>query len=643
MARRTRSVAQNVQLGWTIERSAELYNVENWGGGFFSINERGHVRVHPEGPGGASIDLKALVDELQARGIQLPMLVRFSDVLRQRIKQLNESFAEAIEDYGYRGSYCGVYPIKVNQQAHVVDEIVGFGRPYSFGLEAGSKPELFAVLAVLDNPDALVICNGYKDQEFLEMVMLATKMGKKIIPVVEKYSELEMLIRLSRELGIRQPFGLRAKLATKGAGRWEASGGDRSKFGLTISEILSAQRLLEKEGMLDMLQLLHFHLGSQITNIRSVRGALMEATRIYVGLHKLGCDLRYFDVGGGLAVDYDGSKTSFSSSANYSIREYASGVVEAIMEACDEEEVPHPVIVSESGRAVTAYQSVLIFNVLGVTQLGADGMPESLPKEEDMSTLERLKEVYQTLSRKNVQEAYHDALHNRDEALTMFNLGYMSLEGRAVAESIFWSICHKILKIMRELDYVPDELEGLEKAMADTYVCNFSAFQSVPDFWAVQQLFPIMPIHRLDEAPTRRGILADLTCDSDGRIDHFIHLRDVKDVLELHALDEHPYYLGIFLVGAYQETLGDLHNLFGDTNAVHVSMDPAGGYRIEHVVEGDSVREVLEYVQFSARNLMARMRRLVEKSVRQGALSLEESAFFLRRYEAGLAGYTYME
>ncbi|MFM7202530.1 MAG: biosynthetic arginine decarboxylase [Myxococcota bacterium] len=628
---------------WTTQESAELYNIESWGSGFFSVNTKGNVQVHPEGQGATGVDLQDLVEELQERGIGLPILIRFSDILKQRVIQLNESFQAAIRETGYKGSYRGVFPIKVNQQRHVVEEIVQFGAPYNFGLEAGSKPELFAVLALLDDNDALVVCNGYKDEEFLEMVMLATKMGKTVIPVIEKFSELETIIKLSTELGIRQPFGVRARLAAKGSGRWEESGGDRSKFGLTVAEILKVQRRLKEANMLDMLQLVHFHLGSQITNIRSIRTAMAEAGRIFVGLSNLGCGLRYIDVGGGLAVDYDGSKSNFSSSTNYGLLEYATGVVAAIKEACDEADVQHPIIISESGRALTAHQSVLIFNVLGVTEYRGDGIPESLPEVEDPSSLQNLLKVHNSITRKNVQESYHDALHYRDEVLSLFNLGYVSLEGRAAAENIFWAICQKLLKTVRDMDYVPEELEGLEKALADTYICNFSAFQSVPDFWAVQQLFPIVPIHRLQECPTRRGILADLTCDSDGKIDHFIDLRDVKDVLELHPLDNRPYHLGVFLVGAYQETLGDLHNLFGDTNAVHVSVDPVVGYRIEHVVNGDMVKEVLKYVQYNTEQLISNMRRMVENSVRQGRLSLQESRLFIRRYEEGLAGYTYME
>lgn len=628
---------------WTIQQSAELYNVDNWGKDFFSINQKGNVQVHPVGPDSAKIDLQELVEELQERGIGLPILVRFSDILKQRLLQLNESFQSAIQETGYKGQYRGVYPIKVNQQRHVVEELVQFGNSFNFGLEAGSKPELFAVLALLENPEALVVCNGYKDEEFLEMVMLATKMGKTIIPVIEKFSELESIIKLSQRLGIRQPIGVRARLATKGSGRWEASGGDRSKFGLTVAEILKVQQLLKENGMLDMLQLVHFHLGSQITNIRSIRTAMAEAGRIFVGLYNLGCQLRYIDVGGGLAVDYDGSKSNFSSSTNYSLHEYALGVVTAIKEACDDSNVPHPYIVSESGRALTAHQSVLIFNVLGVTDYSGDGIPAVLPDVEDPTSLQALLKVFSDVTRKNVQESYHDALHYRDEVLSLFNLGYVSLEGRAAAENIFWAICQKLLKTIREMDYVPEELEGLEKALADTYICNFSAFQSVPDFWAVQQLFPIVPIHRLNECPTRRGILADLTCDSDGKIDHFIDLKDVKDVLELHEMNENPYHVGVFLVGAYQETLGDLHNLFGDTNAVHVSIEPDGGYRVDHVVNGDTVSEVLRYVQYSSEVLLSNFRRMVESSVRQGRLNLQEARNFVRRYEEGLSGYTYME
>ena len=628
---------------WTVQQSSELYGVDAWGAGFFSINQKGNVQVHPVGKNGPTIDLEELVLELEERGIGLPILIRFSDILKRRLEELNESFNQAIRDCGYQGRYTGVYPIKVNQQRHVVEEIVTYGEPFQFGLEAGSKPELLASLAMLESNDALIICNGYKDEEFLEMVVLATKMGKKVIPVIEKFSELEQLITLMKAHSVKQPIGVRARLAARGSGRWEASGGDRSKFGLTVAEILKVRERLIEEGLLECLQLVHFHLGSQITNIRSIRSAMAEGVRIFVGLSSMGCALKYIDVGGGLAVDYDGSKSNFASSTNYSLLEYATGVVHAIKEACDESNIPHPNIVSESGRALTAHHSVLVCNVLGTTEYAGDGIPTPLPEVEDPASLNSLLKVYEDVTRKNVQESYHDALHYRDEVLTLFNLGYISLEGRAAAENIFWAICQKILKTIREMNYVPDELEGLEKALADTYICNFSAFQSVPDFWAVDQLFPIMPIHRLAECPTRRAILADLTCDSDGKIDQFIDLKDVKDVLELHPLDGKPYHVAVFLVGAYQETLGDLHNLFGDTNAVHVTAAPEGGYMIEHVVSGDTVTEVLRYVQYTADGLVSRMRRSVELAVRTGRLSIQESRNFIRRYEEGLAGYTYME
>ncbi len=630
------------QRDWSCQQSAELYNVQNWGGGFFSINERGNVQVHPYGQPGPTLDLEELEQELEARGYELPILVRFSDILKQRVQQLRDTFAQVIRDLDYQSHFVGIYPVKVNQQRHIVEEIVSYGGPEDFGLEVGSKPELLGVLAVLDSPDALIVCNGYKDEEYLDMVILATKMGMRAFPVIEKFSELHTVIRLCKKHGVKQPIGVRAKLASRGSGRWEASGGDRSKFGLSVAELLRVQRLLEKEGMLDMLQLLHFHVGSQITNIRAIRSAVQEAARIYVELAQLGCPLRYLDVGGGLAVDYDGSKTNFRSSMNYSLQEYATGVVSTIKEACDDEGVPHPVIITESGRALTAHHAALIVNVLGVTEFGKEPIPDPLPEEEDSAPLEALMRVHNDLTRKNVQESYNEALDIRDEALSLFNLGYLTLEGRAAAESIFWSICTRILHIVREMPYVPEDLQGLEKLLADTYICNFSVFQSVPDFWAVQQLFPIMPIHRLNERPSRRGILGDVTCDSDGKIDQFIDLRDVKGVLELHPLDGRPYHLGIFMVGAYQETLSVLHNLFGDTNAVHVSIDPEGGYRIEHIVKGDSVTDVLRYVSFPPDRLINRIRRRVETAIRQGQIDFKEGAHFLRRYESGLAGYTYM-
>lgn len=638
---KTTSSRADLLRTWSIADSADLYMVRQWGGGFFGINERGHVVVHPRGADGPSLDLKDLVDELLERGIDLPLLVRFSDILRTRIRQVNEAFAKAFADHESSGGYMGVYPIKVNQQRHVVEEIVQYGAPYKYGLEAGSKPELMTALAMLDSPEPLIICNGYKDVEYIDMALWGQKLGKTIVLVVEDFAELEKILDRSAALKVTPRVGLRMKLSARGSGRWQESGGSRSKFGLTVTEILRSVELLKKEGMLGSLVLTHFHLGSQITNIRSIKEALAEATRIYLELVKMGAGLKYFDVGGGLAVDYDGSSSNFQSSANYTLDEYVSDVVHAVTEACNAAEVPHPIIVTECGRAITSYQSVLIFNVLGVTELAQDPVPASLP-DEAPPVLHNLLEVHNSISSKSLQEAYHDALHHRDEALSLFNLGYLTLEERGTAESIFWSACRKILKIMREKEYVPDEMEGLEAQLADTYCCNFSAFQSVPDCWAVGQLFPIMPIHRLTEEPVRRTILADITCDSDGKIDKFIDLRDVKSTLQLHAFNGGEYYLGTFLTGAYQEILGDMHNLFGDTNAVHVSIADDGQHFVDHVVAGDTVEEVLHYVQYSTEDLLVRMRRTVEIAVRNRLITFNESAELLRRYQRGLEGYTYL-
>ncbi|UCD30111.1 MAG: biosynthetic arginine decarboxylase [Planctomycetota bacterium] len=627
---------------WTVNDAMELYNVRNWGKPFFSINATGNVCVHPQGPNGPTVDLKKIVDELQRRGISMPILIRFSDILRARVEALNEAFQQAIEEYGYKGQYLGVYPIKVNQQRQVVEEIVTYGQPYRFGLEAGSKPELLAVLALLDSTESLIICNGYKDREFVEMALLATKLGKRVVIVVEKFSELPLIVDLSQQLNVVPIIGVRAKLTTRGAGKWESSGGDRSKFGLNVTELVKAIYFLRQHKMLDSLELLHFHLGSQITNIRSIREGLEEACRIYVEMFKLGAPLRFFDVGGGLAVDYDGSRTNFVSSTNYSMQEYANDVVGAVLDICDNAEIAHPIIVSESGRAVTAHHSVLVFNVLGTSSFDDTTVPDVIPDEKP-DPLHNLLEVYKNINRKNFQESYHDAVHYRDECMSLFRHSYLSLQDRSMAENIFWACIQKILRIIREKEYVPDDLEGLERSLADTYFCNFSCFQSLPDFWAVNHLFPILPIHRLNEKPIRRAILADITCDSDGKIDRFIDLRDVKDVLELHTVGDEDYILGVFITGAYQEILGDMHNLFGDTNAVHVRLDAEGNYHIEHVVKGDTIGEVLHFVQYSAEDLIHRLRRTVESAVRAGTISFEEAGHFLDKYERGLEGYTYLE
>jgi arginine decarboxylase len=628
---------------WKIQDAVETYGIRHWGKGYFSINGKGHVVVHPTKADKPAIDLKDLVDQLQARGIQLPILLRFTDILRHRVGEIHQAFQQAMAEYEYQGSYCCVYPIKVNQQRHVVEEFLDFGRPFNFGLEAGSKPELLAVLALTNgNAETPIICNGFKDDEFIRMTMLARKIGKRIIPVVEKFTELETIVRHAEDLNVRPLIGVRAKLAARGAGRWKSSAGYRSKFGLTITEILDAFEYLKQRGMADCLQLLHFHLGSQITNIRNIKSALNEASRIYAELARLGAGMRYLDVGGGLGIDYDGSQTDFESSVNYTLQEYANDVVFRIKSVCDEAGIPHPTIISESGRGVVAYHSVLVFDVLGVSGFDRFAVPRELPADAPQPVAD-LFATYQGLSKKNYLEAYHDAIQAVDEALNLFNLGYLTIELRSLTESLFWAFANKLLKLVRELDYVPEELQGLEALLSDTYFCNFSVFQSIPDSWAIKQLFPIMPIHRLNEPPTRRATLGDITCDSDGKVDQFIDLRDVKNVLELHPYTGEPYYLGAFLLGAYQEILGDLHNLFGDTNAVHISVDEDGAVNLDAVIKGDTVREVLNYVQFSADELLIRMRKDVERAVRAGRISLEESRMLLRFYEAGLEGYTYLE
>jgi arginine decarboxylase len=626
---------------WSIAEAGERYDVSRWGKGYFSVGNNGHLWVHPNKEPARGIDLKELVDNLQLRGISLPLLIRFGEILQHRLGEMHQAFQTSITEQGYKGSYCCVYPIKVNQQRQVVEEVFKYGRPYRFGLEAGSKPELLAVLAIADN-ETPIICNGFKDDEYIEMAMLSKKIGRQIIPVVEKYTELDLILKHSAACGVRPVIGLRIKLASRGSGRWKSSGGYRSKFGLTVTEGLRALEQLKALGMEDCLQLLHFHLGSQITNIRQIKAAVIEAARVYVELKRSGAGLNYMDVGGGLGIDYDGSQTDFESSVNYTLQEYANDVVHHIQNVCDEAEVAHPIIISESGRAVAAYHSVLVFNVLGVTGFGdTDALPE-IPDDVEQPLID-LQETMKALSNKNLLESFHDAQQALDSALNLFSLGYLPLVQRSMAESIYWQICRNIQKLGKQLDYFPEELEGLDGLLSDTYFCNFSLFQSMPDSWAVKQLFPIMPIHRLEEEPFRLGILGDISCDSDGKVDQFIDRRDVKKTLPLHSFNGEPYYLGAFLVGAYQEILGDLHNLFGDTNAVHVRLDDNGSVVLEAVIRGDTVREVLDYVQFKTPALLEQFRTDVETAVREGRIGYEESGSLLRFYEEGLNGYTYLE
>jgi arginine decarboxylase len=546
-----------------------------------------------------------------------------------------------MREHHFNGKYCCVYPIKVNQQRQVVEEVLEFGKPYNFGLEAGSKPELLAVMAMADN-DTPIICNGFKDAEFIEMAMLAQKIGRKVIPVVEKYTELQLILHYAQKVGVRPQFGMRVKLATKSTGRWQGSGGHRSKFGLTVTEILRALEELKRDNMQDCFKLLHFHLGSQIPNIRHIKQALNEAARVYVELHRRGAGLEYMDVGGGLGVDYDGSQTNFESSTNYTLQEYANDVVYHIQSLCDDAGVPHPTIVSESGRAVVAYHSALIFNVLGVSGLGETEIPAELPPETEQPITD-LMDTYNNLTVRNILEGYHDAQQALELAMNLFSGGYLPLDQRSLAENIFWAICRKIQKLVRQLEFVPEDLQGLDALLSDTYFCNFSLFQSMPDSWAIKQLFPVMPIHRLGEQPTSNAVLGDITCDSDGKIDQFIDRRDVKRTLPLHKFNGEPYYLGAFLLGAYQEILGDMHNLFGDTNAVHVRLGEGGEVVLETVIDGDTVREALEYVEFDVNALVKKLRTDVETAVRENRLDFQECGKLLRFYEEGLQGYTYLE
>ncbi len=626
---------------WTATDASELYDVPAWGKGYFSVGSNGHLLVHPDKDPSRIIDLKELIDKLVLRGINPPILIRFGEILKHRMGEIHSAFVSAIHDHGYKGGYRCVFPIKVNQQRQVVEEVFEYGKPYGFGLEAGSKPELLAVVALADN-DTPIICNGFKDDEYIEIATHARKIGRTIIPVIEKFTELDLILRKAERLGVRPLIGVRVKLASRGSGRWKSSGGYRSKFGLTISEAVRVLETLRERGMEDCLELLHFHLGSQITNIRQVKAAVSEAVRVYVELKKAGAGLQYMDVGGGLGIDYDGSQTDFESSVNYTLQEYANDVVYHIQSVCDEAEVAHPTIITESGRAVAAYHSVLVFNVLGVSEFGENNITMDLPEEAEQPLID-LQDTHRSLSSKNLLESFHDAQQALDSALNLFSLGYLPLLQRSMAENYYWAICRKISAMAKQLDYYPEELEGLESLLSDTYFCNFSLFQSMPDSWAVKQLFPIMPIHRLSEPPTRHAVLGDISCDSDGKIDQFIDRRDVKKTLRLHALNGRPYYLGAFLVGAYQEILGDLHNLFGDTNAVHVNLGDGGEILLDAVIRGDTVREVLDYVQFHATTLLEQYRKHVEVALREGRLGYEESGRMLRFYEEGLNGYTYLE
>ena len=625
---------------WSPEKSAQLYQISGWGSDYFSVNEAGHVVVKPDPRQDLSIDLFELVGDLTVRGHDLPVLIRFSDIVADRIRRINECFRRAIGEYEYGGTYRGVFPVKVNQQRHLIEEVVEAGRPWQFGLEAGSKPELLIALSAMHDAGGLIICNGYKDIKYIETALVAQKFDKTVIIVLERIEELGLVLKAAERLGISPLLGVRAKLTAKGVGRWAESAGDRAKFGLTTAEIVYVVDRLGELGMLDCLQLLHFHIGSQISSIIPIKNAMQEASNIYVEMAKMGAKMGYIDIGGGLAIDYDGSKTDFHASRNYTMHEYAADVVAHIQAACTKADVTPPTIVSESGRAIAAHHSVLVFEVLGVNEVRF-GEPQE-PARDSQRLLRDLYDTYQGIVPKNVQESWHDAGQAKEEAQNLFKYGYLGLRERAQAERLYWHCCEKLQNTLRRMKTVPEELQNLERTLSAIYYCNFSVFQSAPDIWAIDQLFPIMPIHRLDEQPQVGARIADITCDSDGMIDHFIDVEDEKQTLELHAYDAtSPYYLGMFLNGAYQEILGDMHNLFGDTNAVHVKLTETG-YQVRHVVKGDSVSEVLRYVGYNPETMVEAVRHQAERAVAAGKLTNQQVKTLMQHYEESLRGYTYL-
>ncbi len=627
---------------WRIEDSEELYNITGWGTSYFGINDKGHVVVTPR-KDGVSVDLKELVDELQLRDVTAPMLVRFPDILDNRIEKMSSCFKQAAEEYGYKAENFIIYPIKVNQMRPVVEEIISHGKKFNLGLEAGSKPELHAVIAVNTDSDSLIVCNGYKDESYIELALLAQKMGKRIFLVVEKMNELKLIAKMAKQLNVQPNVGIRIKLASSGSGKWEESGGDASKFGLTSSELLEALDFLESKGMKGCLKLIHFHIGSQVTKIRRIKTALREASQFYAQLHSMGFNVEFVDIGGGLGVDYDGTRSSNSEgSVNYSIQEYVNDSISTLVDVSDKNGIPHPNIITESGRALTAHHSVLIFEVLETATLPEwDDEEEIAPDAHEL--VQELYGIWDTLNQNKMLEAWHDAQQIREEALDLFSHGIVDLKTRAQIERLYWSITREINQIAGGLKHAPDEFRGLSKLLADKYFCNFSLFQSLPDSWAIDQIFPIMPIQRLDEKPERSATLQDITCDSDGKIANFISTRNVAHYLPVHALKKtEPYYVAVFLVGAYQEILGDMHNLFGDTNAVHVSVNDKG-YNIEQIIDGETVAEVLDYVQYNPKKLVRTLETWVTKSVKEGKISLEEGKEFLSNYRSGLYGYTYLE
>ena len=630
---------------WRIEDSEELYNIKGWGVNFFGINDKGHVYVEPK-KNGVQIDLKEVVDHLETRHVSAPMLLRFPDILDSRIQKTDACFLKAGKEYDYQGEHFIIYPVKVNQMRPVVEEIISHGKRYNLGLEAGSKPELHAVLATNMDSDSLIICNGHKDQNFIEMALLAQKMGKRIYLVVEKLPELKIIAETAAKLGIKPNMGVRIKLASSGSGKWSESGGDASKFGLNSTELLTALQILEEMELKDCLRFIHFHIGSQITKIRHISTALKEAAQFYVQLHQMGCNIEFVDCGGGLGVDYDGTRSSNSeSSVNYSIQEYVNDCVYTFVEASNNNNIPHPNIITEGGRSLTAHHSVLILDVM--ESVTAPQMPEDFqPGEDDHKLVHDLTEIWDKLSSRSMLEDWHDAEDIREEALDLFRHGIIDLKTRAQIESLYWAISHEVAELVHHQKHVPDELRKLDKQMADKYFCNFSLFQSMPDSWGIDQLFPIMPIARLEERPTRSATLQDITCDSDGKISAYVNGGQQTSYLPLHKFKQgEHYYIGVFLVSAYQEILGNMHNLFGDTNAVHISLDndEENGYSIDKVIDGETVADVLEYVQYEPKKLVRRLEIWVSRAIKDGKITEAEGKEFISNYRAGLYGYTYLE
>ena len=627
---------------WTIEDSKELYNMGGWGTSYFGINDKGDVYVTPC-KDNTQIDIRDIMDELALRDITPPVLLRFPDILDNRIEKTSSCFEKAAKEYDYKGESFIIYPIKVNQMQPVVEEIISHGRKFNLGLEAGSKPELHAVIAVQCQSDSLIICNGYKDQSYIELALLAQKMGKRIFIVVEKLNELDIIARIAKKLGVRPNLGVRIKLASSGSGKWEESGGDASKFGLTSSELLAALEILESKGMKDCLKLIHFHIGSQITKIRRIQTALREASQFYIQMHKMGYDVEFVDCGGGLGVDYDGTRSSNSeSSVNYSIQEYVNDCLYTFIEAANANGIKHPNLITEGGRSLSAHHSVLVIDVLETASL-PEMNEEYEPTPESHKLVKDLYEIWDNLNPRTMMEDWHDAEQIREEALDLFSHGMVDLQTRAEIERMYWSVCREVNSMAKSMKHLPEELKGLDKLLADKYFCNFSLFQSLPDSWAIDQLFPIVPLQRLDERPTRSATIQDITCDSDGKIANFVTNRHLSHILPVHTIKKNdPYYLGVFLVGAYQEILGDMHNLFGDTNAVHISVKD-GKYNIDQIFDGETVEEVLSYVQYNPKKLVRQLEIWVTKSVKVGKISLEEGKEFLSNYRSGLYGYTYLE